>query len=155
MTSILTEFQLEYQKKKSTFFWQFFARILNLPSELQNSHLENLTLYDLWPPSTSTKNNFGKFFWPDSDSAMKILPESLQRWVPFQWTVFFLGGLVYINSYYWSFFYRSFIHMEEILLWQSLWNLDLTFHTGVGEHTPSTLSWVDNAVRSFFTTAST
>ena len=89
LTLILTMFQLEFWKKKGTFNWQFFARISNLQSELQNSHFENLTLYDLWPQSGSIKNNFEKFLWPDSDSTMTKLPESPRRWVPFQWTVFF------------------------------------------------------------------
>ena len=48
LTVIVTMVQLEYLKKRGTFNWQFFARILNLQSELQNSHFENLTLYDLW-----------------------------------------------------------------------------------------------------------
>ena len=88
LTLILTIFQLEYWKKKGTFNWQFFARISNLQSELQNSHFKNLTLYDLWPQSSPIKNNFGRFILPDFASTMKILPESPRGWVPFQWRVY-------------------------------------------------------------------
>ena len=41
--SYLTHFLWEYWKKKDSFFRQFFAGNLNLQSEMQKNHFENLT----------------------------------------------------------------------------------------------------------------